>query len=333
MTDITDFLIRHGAAVLFAVVFAEQIGFPLPAIPVLLAAGALAGAGKLTFPWVMTIAVVACFAGDLVWYELGRRRGRHALGLLCRLSLEPDSCVRRTETFFLRHGLWSLVLAKFIPGLSTLAPALAGLFAIRLGPFAVYNGLGAVLWAGSFIGAGYLLGHQLERLAADATWLGEWLLLLLGGGLAGYIVYKLVHRQWLLRELRIARITADELKGLMDAGEKVFVVDLRQALDVAADPTLIPGAVRMTVEELEHRHHEIPREQDVVLYCACPNEATAARMALMLRRRGITRVRPLAGGLDAWRERQFDVEPVTGMASPEALLTMGAEGPTASRRG
>lgn len=308
MNEANAFVSQYGEILLFAVVFAEQIGLPLPAIPVLLAAGALAGAGKIALTGAIVLSVIACVAGDLIWYELGRRRGRRALNLLCRISLEPDSCVRRTENFFTRHGVRSLVLAKFIPGLSTLAPALAGLFRISMQRFLLYNGLGAVLWTLAFIIPGYLLSNQIERLAEVAERLGLWLAFFFGAGITAYLAYKFVHRQLLLRELRIARITAEELKRMMDNGHELMVVDLRGKLDHEADPYTIRGALRMTAEELEQRHHEIPRHQDVILFCACPNEATAAKMALMLRSKGITRVRPLAGGIDAWREKDFPLE-------------------------
>ncbi len=308
MHDAAEFLIRHGEVIVFAAVFAEQIGLPVPAIPVLLAAGALAGAGKMSLAAAVLLSLIACFAGDLIWYELGRHRGRHALNLLCRISLEPDSCVRRTENFFGLYGLRSLILAKFIPGLSTITPALAGLFNVTSRQFLLYNGSGALLWSLSFILPGYLFSSQIESMAEQAARFGASAILLLGGSFAGYLAYKLIHRQWLLRELRIARISPDELKRLMDDGRKVVVVDLRGALDHEADPHTIPGALRMTAEELEHRHHEIPRDQDVILFCACPNEVTAARMALMLRKRGITKVRPLAGGIAEWRAREFPLE-------------------------
>jgi membrane protein DedA with SNARE-associated domain/rhodanese-related sulfurtransferase len=308
MNEANAFVSQYGEILLFIVVFAEQIGLPLPAVPILLAAGALAGAGKINLTGAIVLSVIACLAGDLIWYELGRRRGRRALNLLCRISLEPDSCVRRTENFFTRHGVGSLVLAKFIPGLSTLAPALAGLFRISMQRFLLYNGLGAVLWTLAFIIPGYLLSDQIERLAGAAERLGLWLAFFFGAGIAVYLGYKFLHRQRLLRELRIARITAEELKQMMDNGHELLVVDLRGALDHEADPYTIRGALRMTAEELEQRHHEIPRHQDVILFCACPNEATAAKMALMLRSKGITRVRPLAGGIDAWREKDFPLE-------------------------
>ncbi|HSL02457.1 MAG TPA: DedA family protein/thiosulfate sulfurtransferase GlpE [Nitrospiraceae bacterium] len=308
MNEANAFVAQYGEILLFAVVFAEQIGMPLPAVPILLAAGALSGAGKIDLTGAIILSVIACLAGDLIWYELGRRRGRRALNLLCRISLEPDSCVRRTENFFTRHGVGSLVLAKFIPGLSTLAPALAGLFRIRMQRFLLYNGLGAILWTLAFVLPGYLLSDQIERLAEEAERLGLWLAFFFGGGIAAYLICKFVHRQLLLRELRIARITADELKRMMDNGRELLVVDLRGALDHEADPYTIRGALRMTAEELAQRHHEIPRDQDVILFCSCPNEATAAKMALMLRSKGVTRVRPLVGGIDAWREKAFPLE-------------------------
>jgi membrane protein DedA with SNARE-associated domain/rhodanese-related sulfurtransferase len=308
MDDVTQFLIRYSSLVLFAAVFAEQVGLPIPAIPVLLAAGALAGAGQLNLGMAVGLGVAACLVGDFIWYYLGRYRGRHVLNLLCRISLEPDSCIRRTEAFFGRHGMWSLVSAKFIPGMSTVTPALAGLFGVSVKRFLFYNGLGAFLWIVAFIALGYLFSGQLEQIAAQAARFGGSLVVLIVGALALYIAYKYVHRQLLLRKLRIARITADQLKQMMDNGHEVMIVDLRQPLDLQADPYTIPGALRMAVEELEHRHHEIPRDRDVILYCACPNEATAARMALLLKKNGITRVRPLAGGVEAWRERNFPLQ-------------------------
>jgi membrane protein DedA with SNARE-associated domain/rhodanese-related sulfurtransferase len=308
MDDVTQFLIRYSSLVLFAAVFAEQVGLPVPAIPVLLAAGALAGAGQMNLGMAVGLGVAACLVGDFIWYYLGRYRGRHVLNLLCRISLEPDSCIRRTETFFGRHGMWSLVSAKFIPGLSTVTPALAGLFGVSVERFLLYNGLGAFLWIVAFIALGYLFSDQLEQIAAQAAHFGGSLVALIVGALALYIVYKYVHRQLLLRKLRIARITADQLKQMMDNGHEMMIVDLRQPLDLQVDPYTIPGALRMAVEELEHRHHEIPRDRDVILYCACPNEATAARMALLLKKNGITRVRPLAGGVEAWRERNFPLQ-------------------------
>jgi membrane protein DedA with SNARE-associated domain/rhodanese-related sulfurtransferase len=300
LDELTQFLIRHGGLVVFAIVFAEQVGLPIPAFPILLAAGALAGAGKMNLALAIVLAFMACLMGDLLWYYLGRYRGAKVLGLLCRISLEPDSCVRRTEEFFLRHGTRSLVFAKFLPGLSTVTPALAGLFGVKVERFMLYDGLGAFLWVAAATVPGYLFSDQLESMAAQAGRLGSSVVVLLMTVVALYVAFKYVNRQRVLRELRIARISVDELKEMMDKGPQPVIVDLRPLLPAEVERISIPGALRMSVEELERRHHEIPRDRDVVLFCACPNEITAARMALLLRKNGITRVRPLAGGVEAW---------------------------------
>ena len=315
MEQILEFLLRHIEMVVFFTVLAEQIGLPLPAVPVLLAAGAVAGDGQASLAVITGLSVAACLLGDMVWFELGRHRGRQTLSLLCRISLEPDACVRRTENFFLIHGIRALILAKFIPGLSTLAPALAGLFRISIGRFLVFNGAGSLLWSFSFLLLGYVFSDQIGYLAELAVQFGETAAVIIAASLGGYLLYKYVHRQRLLRELRVARISPTELKELMDDGCQAVIVDLRNALDHVADPHTIPGALRIAAEELEARHHDIPRDRDVILFCACPNEATAARMALMLKRKGITRVRPLAGGIERWRELAYPLEVVVAKAA------------------
>jgi membrane protein DedA with SNARE-associated domain len=267
MNEAIQFLIHHGYTVLFVWVFAEQLGLPLPAAPLLLAAGALAGAGQLTLALAIALALLAAVLADLFWYELGRRRGSKVLRLLCRISLEPDSCVRQTEEMFARHGARSLLVAKFIPGLGTVAPPLAGIFRMRLSRFLIFDILGTALWAGTFTGLGLLFSDQLERLATSALELGTWLIVVLVASLAAYIGWKYVQRQRFIRQLRIARITPDELKHKLDAGEVVIIVDLRHSLDFEGEPLIIPGALQLSPEQLEQRHHEIPRERDIVLYC------------------------------------------------------------------
>ena len=212
MSETLQFLVKHGYLVLFAWVFAEQIGLPLPSLPLLLAAGALAGTGRLKVTAVVGLPVVAAMISDVLWYELGRRRGVQVLQFLCRISLEPDSCVRRTESTFERQGARSLVLAKFIPGLSTAAPPLAGIFGMRLDRFLLFDALGTLLWVGVFVGLGFACSNQLERVADRALTFGSWLLAILVGALAAYIGWKFIRRQRFLHALRIARITPEELK-------------------------------------------------------------------------------------------------------------------------
>ncbi len=267
MTESLEFLLHHGYSVLFLWVFAEQVGLPIPSVPLLLAAGALAGTGRMSLWLVLSLAVLATLIGDVLWYELGRRKGIKVLQLLCRISLEPDSCVRRTEGVFERHGARSLVAAKFLPGLSTVAPPLAGVFRMKPLRFLFFDLLGAVLWAGTFSGLGYAFSGEIERLAAHAERLGGWLGALLLAVLVAWILWKFIARRRFLRELRISRITPAELKEKLDAGENIAIVDLRHSLDFEAEPEIIPGAFRIDAKELQEHDDLIPRDRDVVLYC------------------------------------------------------------------
>lgn len=303
-----EFLADHGAAVIFWVVFVEQLGVPLPAIPLLIAAGALVGAGKMSLATALLVPVAASLPPDLAWYYLGRLKGGRVLGFLCRLSLEPDSCVRDTENLFHRYGPRGLLLAKFIPGFSTVAPPLAGIVGMSAATFALYDIGGTLIWTAVSAGIGALFSNQLEQLVGLFDQAGGLLLAILLAGMAGFIAYKFYHRQKFLRHLRMAKISVEELKRRMDAGDAISVVDVRHPLALELDPETIPGAINFTLEEIEHRHQEIPRDRDIVLYCSCPNEVSSARTAFLLKKKGIHRVRPLEGGLDAWRERKFPVE-------------------------
>jgi membrane protein DedA with SNARE-associated domain len=262
-----EFLLHHGYTVLLAWVFAEQLGLPLPAMPLLLAAGALAGTGRLSFFASLFCAMFAAVAADFIWYQLGRRKGIKILQLLCRISLEPDSCVRRTEGIFSKHGARSLLVAKFLPGLGIVTPPLAGIFHMRPRRFLLFDAAGALLWAGAFLGLGYAFSGQIERVAEHLAALGGWLLVLLVGALAAYIAYKFIARQRFLRQLRISRITVDELKEKIDSGEDLVIVDLRHSMDFEAAPETIPGAFRMDAKELQEKDDRLPRDREVILYC------------------------------------------------------------------
>jgi membrane protein DedA with SNARE-associated domain len=260
-----DFLIRHGYAVLFGWVLLEQLGLPIPAAPLLIAAGALARAGKMNLTFAVGLAFIAVILADLFWYSLGRYRGGRILKLLCRISLEPDSCVRRTENLFVRHGVHSLLVAKFVPGLNTAAPSLAGIFRMPVRRFIIFDSLGAFIWVATVTSLGLIFSDQLEQIAL--RW-GGWLVAVLAGGLVAYILWKFIQRRRFIRRLRIARITPKELMDKLTAGENISVVDLRQPIDIEAFPQMIPGALRIAMEEIEDRHGEIPRDRDVVLYCS-----------------------------------------------------------------
>jgi rhodanese-related sulfurtransferase len=245
---------------------------------------------------------------DLAWFYVGRVKGGPVLGFLCRLSLEPDSCVRSTENLFHQYGARALLVAKFIPGFSTVAPPLAGIVGMRAATFVFYDTAGALLWAGLCAGVGALFSNQLEQLVGLFDQAGGLLLAIVALGFAGFVAYKFFHRQKFLRDLRMAKISVDELKQRLDAGEPLTIVDVRHPISLELDPDAIPGALNLMLEEIEHRHHEIPRDRDIVLYCTCPNEVSSARTALLLKKKGIHRVRPLEGGLDAWRDRKFPIE-------------------------
>jgi len=260
-------LVRYGYLVVFGSVLAEQIGIPIPAIPFLLAAGAAAGTGQLSFALLLLLSGIASLIADMTWYVIGRLGGAKVLGWLCRISLEPDSCVRRTGAIFSKHGPRSLMIAKFIPGFSTIAPPLAGVVRMPLGRFVLFSALGGLFWAGAFIALGWIFARQLEIVADYAVRLGSWTLVLIGAALASHITWKFISRQRFLRRIRIARISPEELKAKLDGGEQLLIVDVRDRIDFEAEPTIIPGAMHLTIEDLDQHHQEIPREREIVLYC------------------------------------------------------------------
>jgi membrane protein DedA with SNARE-associated domain len=262
-----SFLLRHGYAVLFVIVLLEQAGLPLPAVPVLLAAGALVAAGHFEMWAALLVVVAACLVPDLAWFELGRRHGARILALLCRISLEPDSCVRRTENVLAAGGARALLLAKFLPGLSTVAPPVAGMMRMRLSTFLLWDVAGALLWGGAYFALGYAFSSQLESVAERVVALGGRLVGLVAAALALYVLWKYTQRRRFIREIAVARITPEELRRRLDAGEDVVVVDLRHSMEFEAEPATVPGAIHLLPDELDARHGEIPRDREVVLYC------------------------------------------------------------------
>jgi membrane protein DedA with SNARE-associated domain len=262
-------LVQYGYLLLFGFVLAEQAGLPVPAVPVLLGVGALTGAGRMSMTLAFAAALAASLPPDVVWYELGRRRGGRVLRVLCRISLEPDSCVRRTENLFLRRGRGALLVAKFFPGLSTVAPPLAGMVGIARWQFLVLDIAAAILWAGTWMTLGYVFSDALELVASRAGRLGNSLVVVVGAALAGYGGLKFVQRQRFLRSLRIARIAPEELKRRLDIGDETFaIVDTRSALEVNAEPHAIPGALWIPAEDISRRQDELPRGRELILYCS-----------------------------------------------------------------
>ncbi len=299
---------EYGLALVFANVLLEQIGLPIPAVPALVVAGALAAEGELSPLAVFGVAFVACMIGDAVWYLAGRRYGRRVMKFLCRVSLSPDSCVRQTEFRFERWGKLTLVLSKFIPGLSTIAAPLAG--AMRLGwpSFLLLNGLGVVIWAGAAIAAGMAFHAEINEFIVGLEGLGTLAAEAIGVLLGGYIALKWWERRRFYKMLRIARIGVDELRALMDGGRRPVIVDVRSPISRGLDPRFIPGALAMDAAEVDGRLGELPADREIVFYCTCPNEASAAQVAKKLIGLGYTKVRPLHGGLDAWIAAGYEVE-------------------------
>ncbi len=267
MDETIRFLIRHGHTVVFVWILFEQLGLPIPAAPLLIVAGALAGVGQLKLAVIFAMALAASLLSDLFWYQIGSRRGSRVLSLLCRVSLDPDSCVRQTRKIFARYGARLLLVAKFIPGMTALGPPLAGIF--HMGPlrFLLFDGLGAFFWVGIFIGGGYLFSHQIEHLAASTGGMGSWLGLVAPGFLAAYIVWKYIQRKRFLHHLAIARVTPEEVKQRLDEGEDLMILDMRDKFEYEAQPYTLPGAFHLPIEQLDENSHKIPRDRDIVLYC------------------------------------------------------------------
>ena len=268
MHGVIPFLLRHGYWVLFVNVLGEQLGLPVPSFPVLLAMGALAGLGYRSFDISLVLAVCAAMASDVVWFWLGRVRGRSILNLLCRLTLEPDSCVSNTKGVFSRFGALALLFAKFAPGLGAAAAPLAGLTRMRVWKFLTADVAGAFIWSGAYLGAGFIFRSQIEDIAEYLRRMGSWLLLVLAAALAAYIGWKYYQRRRFIRDLRVARVTPEELREMLASPDGVVIVDLRRALEVQHDGVKLPGALWIALEELEIRHGEIPRDKEVVLYCS-----------------------------------------------------------------
>jgi membrane protein DedA with SNARE-associated domain/rhodanese-related sulfurtransferase len=316
MHAITTLAEQYGVGFIFLNVLLEQLGLPLPALPTLIVAGALIADGRLSGLAVLGAAVVASAIANTVWYLAGWRYGNKVMRVLCRISLSPDSCVRRTEGQYERWGASLLVFAKFVPLVAMIAPPLAGAMRVGWPTFLLLSTLGAILWVTAGIGAGLLFHAQIDYIFAGLEDMVLLSLILIGLLLAGYVLIKDFQRRRFFKMLRMARITVDELQALIQAGAEPTIIDVRSPGARARDGRRIPGAVLVNMAELDHRVPELPTDRDIVLYCTCPNEASAARIAKSLMTRGFTRVRPLLGGFDAWVEAGLSVDnlPAVGTA-------------------
>ena len=318
MQHLIALITEYGLLFVFVNVLAAQAGLPLPAVPTLVLTGALLGVGNYSAPALFGAAIAAALISDSGWYLAGTRIGRPVLRTMCRISLSPDTCVRQTESIYSRFGAPSLMVAKFVPGFGAVATALSGAVRTPYLVFLFFDAIGAALWAGVAIGVGALFSDAVETLLATLATLGEIGVGLIVFALAAFIALKWWDRRRFYNELRMARISVAELAQLVDAGTAPMIVDVRTEEARNADGW-IPGAIAVDEKTIAIRMPTDATDREVIVYCACPNEASAARIAKMLKARGFTRVRPLAGGLEEWAKAGYAIERGEVVLAPDVV--------------
>ena len=305
MSELVALVVQHGLLLVFTATLAARLGAPVPAAPLLVIAGAAAVGGQISWVATLALSIVANLIGDGVWFWAGRHWGHRVLRLLCRISMSPDSCVRQSESFITRWGGSSLIAAKFVPGISVVAPPMAGALRMPWLTFVGYETLGAALWAGLLMGVGAVFSAQIQQVMQVLSAMGIAAVALLVLLVAAYLGWRYWRRRAFLRGVEMSRIDVAALRALIDSGladpaHAPVVIDVRSDTGRSLDARRIPGAIPMALSDIRRHADELPRDREVVLYCNCPNEASAATGARLLAERGFKRVRPLAGGLDAW---------------------------------
>jgi len=321
------FFVGHAYAILFVWVLVEQLGLPVPGVPLLLTAGTLSAAHRISAAAALALVVTACLISDSIWYALGRNVGGRVVRLLCRMSMESTTCVAKTEGYFSRRGPVTLLFAKFVPGLSTVAPPIAGQTGMSYPRFFFFDLAGSLVWSLTFLLAGRFFGDVAKRSQHFFQLLGHFAVLLVLLMVVGFFVWRVVKHRRFLARLYEMRLEPEELKAMMDeaaldGSPQPYIVDLRHALDYQPDPRVLPGAVRIGPDEVARHAERIPRDRYVILYCSCPSEESSAKVALQLHRLGITRVRPLRGGFDGWKAAGyplFEYVEEVGIAVPDAI--------------
>ncbi|HEY6307445.1 MAG TPA: VTT domain-containing protein [Candidatus Angelobacter sp.] len=263
MKSILHQLTAHPYTVLLLSGLLERVGFPLLFAPVLVASGALAASGKMHFDLALWIALLTCIVGDALWYEMGRRKGDSVLSILCRISLEPESCIRRSKTFFEKGANRTVLLAKWLPGLSHVVPAVAGLTGVPRQNFFLANTAGSAFWIFVLMLAGYLPVEHVHVAPAIGPLLFEASLVLV----AGNVGVKYMRKRRFMKDLYKARIAPQELRQMLDSGQKVVVLDLRHPLDSVTDERTLPGALRVLPDDVTSRSELLPKDREIVLYC------------------------------------------------------------------
>jgi membrane protein DedA with SNARE-associated domain/rhodanese-related sulfurtransferase len=305
--SIHDLLALRPLLTLFVIVLAKQAGAPLPAAPVLMLAGATAAHDAWFGTQALLLAIVASTIGDSGWFLAGRLAGRKILALLCRISVTPDTCVRRNEMSFSRRGPAVLVIAKFVPGLDTLAPAMAGSIGMSARRFLLLDAAGAALWAGSGMAAGLVLHRQIQHVERRLADLGAPAAWLVAGLVIAYVAWRF-WRRWResVAHAAVPRILPHELADMIHRGDAPLVLDIRAG--ASSSPTRIAGARAVDLAALEQAALGIwPERTEVITYCDCPNEVTASRAAHLLASRGFA-ARVLQGGLGAWLAGGYAVD-------------------------
>jgi len=300
MEELIALVIEHGVFVVFAATLAARVGAPVPASPLLVVAGGLSVAGDFSLVAALAASVLANVLGDGIWYAAGRRYGARVMGLLCRISMSPDSCVRQSESLITRWGASSLIAAKFVPGVSVVAAPMAGAVGMPLARFVGYDIVAGAVWTAAFLGLGVIFSDQIQMLLATMANAGAYALAAIVALVAGFVAWRWWRRRRFLRRTAMSRITADELDAMIARGDEPVIIDVRAGGITQLDPRRIPGALLLDVQEIGRHAPELPRDRDIVLYCDCPNEASAALAATALASAGLKRVRPLAGGLAGW---------------------------------
>jgi membrane protein DedA with SNARE-associated domain/rhodanese-related sulfurtransferase len=315
--------LRHAYSVMFAWVLVEQAGVPIPSVPLMLAAGTMSSAHKVHVALLIPLILLACLIADSIWWWLGRRFGSRVLDLLCRMSLDASTCVNRAQGSIARRGGVTLLFAKFVPGVSTIAAPIAGQSGMTYLDFAVYDTVGTLLWCIAWLFAGRFFGDLARRSSHFFATLTHFAVALVVLMIVGIIVYRYVQRRRFMAELRGLRLEPEQLLAMIDEAQREgqptpFIIDLRHPLDVLTDPEVVPGALRIGPDELKLHREEIPLDREIVLYCTCPSEETSAKVAMELRRLGVNRVRPLRGGLQGWKDAGYPLEAVLVNPAPTA---------------
>ena len=322
------FFVHYAYLLIFLWVMVEQVGIPIPSIPILLTAGTLSATHRVSWFGITMAMLFACLVADTMWFALGRRYGNSVLKLLCRLSFEASTCVSKTEGYFTRRGAVTLLFAKFIPGLSTVAAPIAGQTGMSYARFLAWDLAGSLIWGETFILAGRFFGDLAKKSVPFFQWLGHFAFYIFAIMVLGFIAHRIWKQRKFLQQVRELRLEPSELKGMLDEAEKLgtpppFIVDLRHPLDYLPDPRVLPGALRIGPNELKQHSEIIPRDRDVILYCTCPSEETSAKLALQLHKMGVYRVRPLRGGFDGWKEAGYPlVDYVTDTPSSDVVETI-----------